>query len=93
MKIGDLVASIDIYRPLRSGCEMYHQAVVASMDPFVLVSEDGDMRWSVTVKPESFTVVGIASDPALKNVVNRINRETFRPITKESLATLRALWL
>lgn len=39
---------------LHSGCERYCSATVLSLQPFVLVSYLGDMRWSATVKVEDF---------------------------------------
>lgn len=55
MRIGDVVVpSPNSNYVLACGCGWYTHAIVASMDPFVLVSEQGDMRWSATIKPEYF---------------------------------------
>ena len=59
MKIGDVAISrIDqegrMVNPLRSGCSYYTHAIVASVDPFILISEEGDMKWSATVAPSDF---------------------------------------
>ena len=43
--IGDIVERKD-GQEFRSGCCSDPEAVVISVDPFVLVSEGGDMRWS-----------------------------------------------
>jgi hypothetical protein len=53
--VGDFVLPhVNSGHQLRSGCEAYEDAVVVSIDPFVLVSEEGDMRWEGTVKREDF---------------------------------------
>lgn len=58
-QVGDIVVSKDPQRhPLRSGAEWYTEAVVVSVEPFVLVSLRADMRWQSTVNPERFTVIG-----------------------------------
>jgi hypothetical protein len=44
---------------LRSGAESYDMAVVISLDPFIITSEESDMRWQTTVKEEDFEVVGL----------------------------------
>ena len=54
MKIGDRVIPKAHRYVLRSGCGVYPYAIVKSIDPFVLVSEDGDMTWRATVKQEDF---------------------------------------
>lgn len=60
MNVGDLV------RPtkesgfhLRSGAEYYKRAIVSSLEPFVLISEQKDMKWSATVKKEDFELVPV----------------------------------
>ena len=59
MRRWDLVASV---RPMGLHCShyVYDNAVVASMHPFVLVSQDGDMRWA-KIQPEDVVVVGRVS--------------------------------
>ncbi len=59
MEVGDLVATRKGKQPLRSGGFVYTSAVVVSVKPFVLVSIDGDMRWSLR-KPEDFEMLGVA---------------------------------
>ena len=66
MKIGDVVvpahnaAELAGHRytfVLHCGSGMYSHAIVASLEPFALVSESGDMLWTATVKPEYFTAL------------------------------------
>ena len=57
---------------LRSGCEAYSFAVVISVEPFVLCSEESDMRWSSTVTKEEFVVIGKASQTTLENCLKRL---------------------
>lgn len=45
----------------RSGSGNYTDAIVCSMDPFVLVSRPGDMLWSTTVSPHQVHVQGKAT--------------------------------
>jgi predicted RNA methylase len=55
MDIGDVVIPRDRQTTeLACGCGRYNCAIVASIDPFVLVSVEGDMRWSATVLQEEF---------------------------------------
>ena len=77
LAVGDFVR----YKPrrglLRSGCGQYDRAVVASLSPFVLVSEWGDMRWSATVSPEDFEKCGEADRSVILAVLDRFKRELF----------------
>ncbi len=53
LKIGDKV----VHRkgdPLRSGASSYRYAIVTSLNPFILKSEEGDMTWSSTVVEEDY---------------------------------------
>lgn len=54
---------------LASGGCYYHQAIVACLDPFVLISFEGDMRWSTktqadvevsNIKPNKFAMLKVA---------------------------------
>jgi len=45
MKIGDVVISNRQDYPLHCGSGYYTHAICASVDPFVLVSDIGDMVW------------------------------------------------
>lgn len=57
---------------LRSGSGQYDSAIVVSIDPFVLVSEETDMRWSATIKKEYFEVIGTTDDMHLKQCMHRL---------------------
>ena len=74
MKVGDIVKVSKFGQSegfcLVSGCGRYSCAVVVSMEPFVLISEEGDMLWIATIKPEYFETVGQASEKVMK-VVNK----------------------
>jgi hypothetical protein len=51
LRVGDIVESSDPANPLRCGSGIYRHAVVTSLDPFALVSEEGDMLWTATRTP------------------------------------------
>ena len=72
--VGDLVAPNDSIHTLASGCGRYDRAVVVCTNPFILVSEEGDMRWN-TVKAEHYKVVGYADAETLKVCIDRLNRD------------------
>jgi len=61
---------------LRSGAGYYECAVVASLEPFTLVSRTGDMLWRCTIKPENFIRSGRASGLVWANVCARMSRES-----------------
>jgi hypothetical protein len=74
MKIGDVVipARGSYWAvSLHSGCSRYPCAIVASMDPFVLVSVDGDMRWSLTVQESDFVALCQASTEVVQRAIAR----------------------
>lgn len=66
-------------RVLHCGSGVYSHAIVGSVDPFVLVSQCGDMVWHATVKPEYFDFLCLASEEIQKTVRNRLEK------TKEHL--------
>lgn len=76
MNPGDLVN----YKPnlqkqgyfLHCGSGTYDFAVVASLNPFMLISESGDMVWRSTVKIDDFDVIGKATPDILSAVFARI---------------------
>ncbi len=74
LEVGDIVKPINPENVLRSGCELYEDAVVISLDPFVLSSRGADMRWSATVSPEKFTKIGEADTELLTKAQTRINK-------------------
>ena len=63
---GDIVEPISPAHQLHSGCNWYDSAVVMSVEPFVLVSKETDMRWSCTVSAENFRKIGTASEEQMK---------------------------
>ena len=70
--VGDLVRPINPEYPLFSGCERYGFAVVVSVEPFVLVSERADMKWTATVSPGQFESFGVASHSMLQLCKKRL---------------------
>jgi hypothetical protein len=60
---------------LRSGCSAYDFAIVVSVAPFVLVSEEADMRWSATVEARDFRVIGTAKHDTLLRCMRRWDRD------------------
>lgn len=73
LKLGDIVRSHT--DQLRSGSSSYGAAVVACLDPFVLVSSTADMCWSSTVRPEQFYATGRASPEVLNAIQWRLQPE------------------
>ena len=57
---------------LRSGGSAYDCAIVVSVEPFIMVSRDADMKW-VTKKKENYTPVGMASEEVLAKCMSRLN--------------------
>jgi hypothetical protein len=62
---------------LHCGSGTYARAVVASMKPFVLISEGGDMKWSATVEAFKFEKCGEAGRQELLSVMDRFKRELY----------------
>jgi hypothetical protein len=62
---------------LHCGSGTYSRAVVASLTPFVLISESGDMKWSATVEAQNFEKVGEAGRKELLAVMDRLKRELY----------------
>ena len=54
----------------RSGCCADPEAVVISVDPFICVSEGGDMKWS-RLNEEEVYFTGRQATPAQMKVYNR----------------------
>lgn len=78
MKIGDVVVprrgAVTEYGfefVLHCGSGVYSHAIVASVSPFVLVSEGGDMLWSATVKPEYFQPLCQAEHSIVQRAITR----------------------
>jgi len=74
LKIGDIVTPHKPYG-LVSSCSVYNCAVVVSVDPFILISKEGDMLWHATVVPEEFDVVGQADSATLEVCMGRLARD------------------
>lgn len=75
LNVGDIVKPTLKFYALRSGGSAYDDAVVASVKPFVLISREGDMKWTATVKPWNFVVTGRADAETMEKVTDRLNRD------------------
>ncbi|WP_336933218.1 hypothetical protein [Acinetobacter bereziniae] len=73
-KIGDLVEPRDYRYILASGACRYPFAFVVNINPFQLMSEEGDMYWRCTVEPEGYRVVD-SSHTLPEKVIKRMIRE------------------
>lgn len=73
MKIGDIVKPTKVsgYQ-LASGCGRYDYAVVANLEPFVLVSVFLDMKWEATIKPEYFEVLDDVPFTVSEDFINQV---------------------
>jgi len=69
--VGDLVTPVEGVQ-LASGCGYYYGAVVVSMDPFVLVSEEADMRWEHTVHPSNFNYYSKCPEDTFQKCLKRL---------------------
>ena len=69
---GDLVTYKNNNWQLVCGSELYPWAVVVSLEPFVLVSENTEMRWETTVEIKDFTVKGRVNDEIYNNCLKRL---------------------
>jgi hypothetical protein len=74
MKVRDIVTPID-GGVLRSGASSYDHAIVATLDPFTLISEEGDMEWSLTVEQKDFISHGTAPKNIWVKVLDRMKRD------------------
>lgn len=93
MKVGDVVVPVDFLRdPFRSGAEWYSHAIVVSVDPFVMVSERGDMLWS---ERSTHTVVVLCqADPKIVDVALDRFRRDYATKPKRSVGVMQRyrLW-
>ncbi len=71
LMVGDLVWRKDNHQ-FRSGCSAYATAIVISLDPFALASEDGDMLWASTVKPDEVEAISRAPQAWLDAAMRRL---------------------
>lgn len=74
MKVGDIVTPCS-KTVLACGSGSYPCAIVVSVEPFILVSEEADMLWSKTVELENFIVRGQADEVMLKRCMDRLYRD------------------
>lgn len=74
LKMGDIVEVINANRPLFNNGKTYTRAIVCSDFPFILVSEDAEMRWNKR-EQHQFRVTGTASPDVLKKCINKLNRD------------------
>ena len=78
MRVGDVV--VPTFRSLQRGhvfacgSGRYTHAIVGSVDPFVLVSEAGDMVWSKTWDPGDVTALCQAHPEIVQRVRKRLER-------------------
>lgn len=76
MKVGAVVMPNSASRAgghiLVCGSGRYSVAVVAKLDPFVLISEEGDTMWTRSWKPDELTVIDQASPEVMKVVMTRL---------------------
>ena len=76
MEIGDLVKPTkESNFILRSGASYYLDAVIVSMEPFVLVSWETDMLWNETNKKD-FIVKRPAPTEIFKKCLERYKRQS-----------------
>jgi hypothetical protein len=68
---GDIALPI-FHSQLHCGSGIYARAIVVSVDPFVLVSESSDMRWSATVHPGHFRNGGKAAPEVVERCMRRL---------------------
>ena len=71
LSVGSLVKAKSESKPLRCGFGVYYQAIVVSLEPFVLVSPETDMRWGA-MSPEDVEVIGQATDVQLGKCMRRL---------------------
>jgi len=70
MNIGDVVIPI-AGTVLASGSSRYHYAIVANLNPFALVSGEGDMLWAITVEIDNFYPLCQAAEDLVEMAVKR----------------------
>lgn len=74
MKVGDVVVPRSPDRVLFCGSGTYSHAIVGCLDPFILVSSEGDMIWYVTWQPEEVIALCQASAEIQQVVASRLTR-------------------
>ncbi len=109
LAIGDVViptrARQEKRKVLHCGSGIYTHAIVGSVDPFVLVSDSGDMVWRVTWEPHEVVVLCQAHESITQRVrarlaadaesnprfraIMELNKQVADAIHGEELAALR----
>lgn len=74
MKIGDVCVTNDIQYPLVSGASYYLFAICVSVEPFIMVSEEGDMKWSCR-DIGTVTALCQAHPDVVKVAMDRLDRD------------------
>ncbi len=76
IEVGDVVVAANgqTTELLFSGCDRYMCAVCVSVNPFILISERGDMRWS-TKNIEDFVSTCKAPSDVFKICMDRLKRD------------------
>jgi hypothetical protein len=76
IEVGDVVVAANgqTTQVLFSGGDRYMCAVCVSVNPFILISQEGDMRWS-TKKIEDFVSTGKAPSDVMNICMNRLRRD------------------
>lgn len=69
--VGAVVRPKNERDPLHCGSGQYLEAIVISMEPFIMVSEGTDMRWS-TWTPDRVYAVRMASSTTLEKCMSRL---------------------
>lgn len=75
MNVGDVVIPRDPRNVLACGSGIYTHAICASIKPFVLISEHGDMRWSATIEIDEYLPLCQADRKIRKIVAKRLKRD------------------
>ena len=71
LEIGDLVNDPNEPKRLHCGSGIYPHAVVMSLQPFILVSESSDMKWTQQ-QPDGLVKVGKADEKTIKRCMRRM---------------------
>lgn len=71
-EVGDLIEAIPPWA-LACGSGLYRRAVLVSIEPFVAVSEEGDMMWNTNIRPEKVRRIGKAFSEVFEVAMKRFN--------------------
>lgn len=74
MKVGDVVIAKNWESTLHCSHYIYTHAIVASINPFILVSELGDMLWS-KVNPNDYIYLCQVHPKIRKTVLKRFKQD------------------